>query len=241
MQIGTAQNDAFLAMLGGLSQEAWATPTECAPWTVKDVAAHVLGEAEGYASLRELRRQASMSKKRKAEFGNRVNALNQIQVDDRAHLSTAELLTRLGTALPKFIARRELLGRAGKVVPFYDPSIIGFANVRYLMDTVYARDVFMHRADVCRALGREFESIPEDKALISDVVRDWARRARPDMRLELEGPGGGSFEMGSGATTVTIDAVDFCRIMSGRIPSEPLSIEGDEATARTALEVGCPF
>ena len=31
-------------------------------------------------------------------------------------------------------------GGVGKYIPFYDPSILGLTNARYLLDTIFARD-----------------------------------------------------------------------------------------------------
>ena len=49
----------------------------------------------------------------------------------------------------------------------------------YLFDVVLTRDTFMHRMDICRAVGREPELTPEhDGALVADVVAEWAAAAR---------------------------------------------------------------
>ncbi len=44
--------DGLLSLLDGLSEEDWARPTPCAGWTVKDVAAHLLGGDLGMLSGR---------------------------------------------------------------------------------------------------------------------------------------------------------------------------------------------
>jgi hypothetical protein len=55
--------------------------------------------------------------------------------------------------------------------------------------------------------------------------------------LDLSGPAGGRWALGTGAATATLtaDAVVTMRHLSGRPPRGELRIEGDAAT-RTALE-----
>jgi hypothetical protein len=43
----------FLDMLRNLGPDDWERRTDCTRWTVKDVAAHIVGETEAFASLRE--------------------------------------------------------------------------------------------------------------------------------------------------------------------------------------------
>jgi hypothetical protein len=59
-----------------------------------------------------------------------------------------------------------------------------------------------------------------DGRLVADVVAEWSRRHGREFTLELEGPAGGKFVNGSPSVPageeITIDAVEFCRIVSGR-------------------------
>jgi hypothetical protein len=56
-----------------------------------------------------------------------------------------------------------------------------------------------------------------DGRLIADVVADWAGRHQQPFTLDLEGPAGGTFTNGKGGgEEITLDAVEFCRILSGR-------------------------
>ena len=60
---------------------------------------------------------------------------------------------------------------------------------------------------------------------MADVVAEWARRHGQPFTLHLEGPAGGSFttdETGETGETITIDAVEFCRTVSGRAPGTGL-------------------
>lgn len=241
MEIGAAENAAFMKLVRSLDPDDWSKSTDCPRWTVKDIAAHVLGAAEGLTSFAEMRRQMSASRRRKAELGNQLNAMNQIQVEDRRHLSVDDLVERLDTKLPAFVRLRRRVGGVGKVIPLYDASLLGITTVGYLLDTIYARDVFMHRVDIGRAVGRALELVPEDRELVADVVRDWVRRSKADVHLDLHGPAGGSFAAGDAATRVRADAVEFCRVLSGRGAIDAFEIDGDRATAERAIAAGCPF
>lgn len=51
MEIGEAENAAFMRLLRDLDESEWSKPTECVRWRVKDVAAHVLGAAEAFTLI----------------------------------------------------------------------------------------------------------------------------------------------------------------------------------------------
>ena len=75
----------------------------------------------------------------------------------------------------------------------------------------------MHRVDIARATGHTLELTPgHDGRLIADVVAEWARRHGRPFTLTLEGPAGGVFTSGVGGEAIAFDAVEFCRILSGR-------------------------
>lgn len=87
----------------------------------------------------------------------------------------------------------------------------------YLLDVILTRDPWMHRVDIARATGREMELSPEhDGRIIADVVAEWARRHGAPFVLTLTGPAGGTYVLGDDGEQITIDAVDFCRTLSGR-------------------------
>ena len=44
----------------------------------------------------------------------------------------------------------------------------------------------------------------------------WARAHHQPFRLTLDGPAGGSFVQGTAGDELRLDAVEFCRILSGR-------------------------
>jgi hypothetical protein len=48
------------------------------------------------------------------------------------------------------------------------------------------------------------------------VVAEWARAHGKPYRLTLTGPAGGLWSSGTDGEQITMDAVEFCRVLSGR-------------------------
>ena len=95
---------------------------------------------------------------------------------------------------------------------------IGFLN-----DVILTRDPWMHRMDLARATGREPElTADHDGLLVAAVVAEWAARHGAPYRLTLTGPAGGSWSRGDDAEELDLDAVEFCRLLSGRGSGEGL-------------------
>lgn len=219
MSLAAAEYQRFGALLRGLAASDWDTPTVCAGWDVRAVAAHVLGAAEACASVRENARQLHLGRKaqRRLGLGHIVHGANEVQVSERADLDPAALIARWDQAVP-----RALRGRR-RFPPFLRPVRIGFEgplgrrSLAYLMDIVYTRDVWMHRIDICRATGRQPALTPaHDGRLIADMVADWASTHHHPFSLHLTGPAGGTYAAGSDDPPLAIDATDWAWTVSGR-------------------------
>ncbi len=52
--------------------------------------------------------------------------------------------------------------------------------------------------------------------IVADVVSEWADRHGKDFTLHLTGPADGTWTAGSGGPHIELDAVVFCRVISGR-------------------------
>jgi hypothetical protein len=88
---------------------------------------------------------------------------------------------------------------------------------------ILTRDPWMHRIDISRATGAVPVLTPEhDGVLVADVVGEWAQRHGQPFALNLAGPAGGSWTVGTGAESINLDAVQFCRTVSGRAAGEGL-------------------
>lgn len=89
--------------------------------------------------------------------------------------------------------------------------------IGYLVDVIHTRDPWMRRVDLCRAADQEFVLIPRhDGRIVAHVVADWAARHGAPYRLTLAGPAGGTFTSGADGPELALDAIEFCRILSGR-------------------------
>ena len=87
----------------------------------------------------------------------------------------------------------------------------------YLLDVILTRDPWMHRVDIARATGREMVlTSAHDGRIIAAVVAEWAGRHGRPFTLALTGPAGGKYVAGEDGEHITMDAVEFCRTVSGR-------------------------
>jgi hypothetical protein len=93
----------------------------------------------------------------------------------------------------------------------------------YLVDTIFTRDTWMHRLDICRATGRDMVlTASHDGRLVADVVADWARRHGKPFVLTLTGPAGGTWQAGDATEALELDALDFCWTLAARTPGSGL-------------------
>lgn len=232
---------AYVAELRALSDEDWGKPTDCPDWDVRQIAAHVAGALDEGARLGVMIRHGLGGKRR---GGEPVDGLNACQVADRAHRSGPEIVDEIERlARPAARKRRTAPGLLrGRRVP--GTVLRPGATFTYLFDVVYQRDVWMHRVDTARATGRTLRPATSDAVVVGQVVRDLARDwSGPAAILELTGPGGGRWLLGSGdpVATARTDSVEYLRLLAGR-PAEPkLAIEGDPAVAEALLSARVGF
>ncbi|WP_214324306.1 maleylpyruvate isomerase family mycothiol-dependent enzyme [Nonomuraea sediminis] len=217
-----AENARFVEVARALSAEDWSKPTGCPAWDVRAMAGHVLGMMEFTTSVREFVHVVRTGGK---VAGDRpvIDGMTEVQVAERAHLSTADLLERLADAAPRGARSRRRLPAPLRMMPM-PQEVDGVREtwrLGYLFDTILTRDTWMHRVDVCRATGHELLlTADHDGLIVADVVEEWARRHGRPYRLVLQGTAGGKF--GTSGEEHVLDAVEFCRILSGRGTGEGL-------------------
>ena len=217
MAFATDEFGRWLDLLRALTPGEWAAPTECEPWDVRAMACHLLGATESHASLREMAHQ--MRAYRGAKDGPMIDAMTALQIRDRAELSPDDVVARFESAAPRSVrARRRMPGLLRRMPMKVDPPFDRDGwRLGYLMDVIYNRDLWMHRVDIHRAIGRDMVlTADHDGRLVADVVAEWARRHGKPFTLILTGPAGGTFVAGDGGERIEFDAVEFCRILSGR-------------------------
>jgi uncharacterized protein (TIGR03083 family) len=206
----------LVALLDELSDEEWRRPTDCSEWDVREMVAHLVGAAEAGASMRELVHQARVGRRvRPGEPG--VDGMNAVQVQERADAAPARLREDLASAGARGVRRRSGLPAALRALPVPFGPPLGTKPLGYLMDRIYTRDAWMHRVDLARATGRTPElTAGHDGRIVADVVAEWAATHGQPFRLTLTGPAGGYWSAGAGGEEITLDAVEFCRVLSGR-------------------------
>lgn len=236
MTLAATEYDRMAALLRDLTLADWTRPTDCDAWDVRAMAGHVVGMTRMAGSLREALRQDRAAARR---GGDPLDALTAVQVDEHAHLTTRELVHLLASTGPGAAHRRRRMPWLLRQLPLPGLQQVGDARERwtigFLNDVILTRDPWMHRMDICRATGREpLLTADHDGVLVADVVREWADRHDQAFRLELTGPAGATFGRGeaSEAASLSIDAVDFCRVLSGRPAPHP---------DHELLEVAVPF
>lgn len=249
MEVGLTR---FAALLERFAPEDWTKPTACTRWNVKELAAHKVGSLAGFASWAEFRRQASPANQRpyRARGLSQLDAMNQLQVDDRADRTPAELIAELREVGPRAIRtylRLPALVRAIRL-PMPPPKG-GLASLAYLTDTIFPRDLWMHRLDLALATGHPFVQTPEhDGRVVALVVRELALTLPRHLDgasvvYELTGPAGGKWRFGHSAlpaAIVRMDALDFAPLSSERLRAADIlsraEIFGDDRLAQRALE-----
>lgn len=216
-RLAATEYERFVAVLRDLDPPDWSRPTECTGWDVRAMAAHVLGMAEMAASVREMARQSRLAGK----AGGGIDALTALQVREHADLDGAAIVAGLAATAPRAVRGRRRTSRVAGRIKLPEEQVVGpdreWWRIGFLVDVVLTRDVWMHRGDVCRATGRELQLTPgHDGVLVADVVAEWAQRHGRPYRLRLTGPAGGEWSSGTDGEESELDAVEFCRMLSGR-------------------------
>lgn len=222
MALAATEYGRVLELLRSLTAEEWRRRVDdCPAWDVRQLAAHLDGNAAMAASIREARRQQRLGAPIASERGlPSIDGMTEVQVREREDWTPERIVEACEVDFARALkARRRLPAMVRLIRQDFGPPI-GRAPIGYLYDLIFTRDVWMHRVDVCRAVGREMTLTPEhDGRVVADVVREWAASHREAFTLRLEGPAGATFTQGSpsvGAPEITLGAVEFCRIVSGR-------------------------
>ena len=211
----------FADLVASLTPEEWAMPTDCTGWDVRKMVLHVLGSGDAQASfptfVHQLRRGMPLNKE--IDSHHWVDGMNELQIRERDHLSNDEIVAQLAGRRPE--------GRQGPVAhasaravpadPVRSADRLDAAQVP-ARRRLHPRRVG-HRIDIHAAIGRPMHlTADHDGRLVADIVAEWADIHGQPFELVLEGPAGGKFTQGVDGERVEIDALDFIRTLSGRLP-----------------------
>lgn len=222
--LAAAENDRFVDLVRALCPEDWSKPTDCPAWDVRAMASHVLGAMEANNSLRVFVHQFRAGKKAAGDRPD-IDGMTEVQVRERAHLGPEQIVDRLAEMAPKAARGRARVPGLLRRMPMKVEvaTVMETWRLGYLLDTIFTRDIWMHRIDIAHATGNELVLTPaHDGRIIADVVAEWARRHGRPFTLELTGSAGGRFTSGQGGEEIALDAVAFTRILSGRAPGAGL-------------------
>jgi uncharacterized protein (TIGR03083 family) len=223
MSLQAAEFERTLELLRSLDDADWSAQTECPDWDVRRMYLHVLGASRAGASMRENAHQMRLARAHRKRHGGPLEAaLSNVQVREREDMQPAGIVTALEEVAPKTIrGRRRVPSVMRNHAKFaVDGPVHERWPLGYLIDTIYLRDMWMHRVDAARATGRPLVlTADHDGRIVADVVAEWARRHGRPVRLELSGPAGATFVGHPEATDaehLDLDAVEFCRTVGGR-------------------------
>jgi uncharacterized protein (TIGR03083 family) len=222
MRLARDEYSRMTETLAGLASDDWTLPTDCPAWDVRQLGCHMVGMAAIATSPREQKRQSG---KAAADAAARqitmLDALTGLQVSERSDWTPAEVVAGARRVGPRAARGRRLTPGFVRRRRLPAPQTVGGRvehwSIGYLVDTILTRDPWMHRMDLARATGKApVLTADHDGAIVADVVEEWARRHDAAYHLTLTGPAGGTWSRGDGGEILELDAVDFCRMLSGR-------------------------
>jgi uncharacterized protein (TIGR03083 family) len=211
----------FADAVASLTPDEWTMPTDCTAWDVRKMVLHVLGSGDAQASFRQFVRQLrkGLPLNKQIDSHHWVDGMNEFQIRERAGLSNDEIVAQLRVIGPKAVKARFRTPPPARYLPLPFGPPFGWVPLKYLLDVGFTRDVWCHRIDLHAAIGRPMHVTAEhDGRLVGDIVAEWAALYDQPFELVLEGPAGGKYSHGVGGERVEIDALDFVRVLSGRLP-----------------------
>jgi uncharacterized protein (TIGR03083 family) len=223
-RLAATENERIVQLVRSLSAEDWSKPTDCPAWDVRAMTCHLLGAMDGHVSVPQFIHQIRAGKK---AAGDRpaVDGMTEVQVRERAHLGPEQIVERITAVAARAARARGRLPALVRRVPIKVEveQVMESWRLGYLFDVILTRDAWMHRIDITRATGLPLVLTPDhDGRIVACVVAEWAQRHGQPFTLRLRGPAGGDFTRPGDGEEISLDAVDFCRTVSGRASGEGL-------------------
>jgi uncharacterized protein (TIGR03083 family) len=189
----------FAQLIGALSDSDWTRETRCTSWQVRDVAAHVVGQAIDTVS----------------------GAIGSRMPDDQAAALRSEsptvLAAQLHTALSSITQLATVIDDAAWSAPSPVPGLTLGQGTHALL-----QDAYVHGDDVRAALGLPFDGGPGLHAsldfVLGALLRDDTARVEPDLARLLAVPAE-RFTQQTG-----LAAYDFLLAATGRRDPAPLRL-----------------
>lgn len=229
-------------LLASIDGDEWQRRTVCDEWDVADIAGHLIGQAEDVNQLLSFPRRYRKAK-RVYPGVLRIDAHMMVQADEHRGTPPARLRAEFDQVWARATER---ISTEPRMLRRMSMTVNGFRmNLGYIHDILLARDLWMHRDDVCQALGRPFDAGPYGDELVAQVMYDvidgpwWGER--PAVEVELTGAGGGTYQLGRGAPVgrAAVDAVGYMRTLSGR--DDAPVVTGDPVATEALASCRMPF
>jgi uncharacterized protein (TIGR03083 family) len=230
MRLAATEYERGGEILATLDSGQWSAPTVNTGWDVRAMAGHMIGIMEMMSSVPQLVRQqmAAQRAARRAGVPVSIDELTALQVRRNAGLTVDELVGKYRALAPKAVRGRRRLPAVVRRRRLPERQLVDgqleWWTVGYLADVILTRDPFMHRLDLHAATGLPPRVTAEHEGhIVADVVQEWAGRHGKPYALDLTGPAGGHWSSGDGEP-IRLDALDFCRVVSGR-PAVTTTVE----------------
>ena len=214
--------------LATLDADDWSRPTDCTLWDVRQLACHMVGMARMVTTPFEMKRQQRKAAElAQAQRVDQLTALTDLQVNERADWSTDDVVVGARKVGPQALRGRRLTPGFMRKRPLPEKQHVNGRDetwvIGFLSDVILTRDPWMHRMDIAKAVDAEPVLTPDhDGVIVGDVVGEWARRHDKPFTLTLTGPAGGTWSSGKDGQIIEMDAIEFCRVISGRGTGEGL-------------------
>jgi uncharacterized protein (TIGR03083 family) len=221
MVITAIENHRLWELLIDIKPDEWTLTTDCTRWDVRAIVVHLIALAEAQASVVEFVRQALAGRKLMEEIGGiyPVDGINEAGLRARSHLTPEELPDLWRSVAAEALHFRRRMPAPIRALPLLRLDKGLWKPLGYLYDIGFTRDVWMHRVDLSRAIGRTFNATAEhDGRMVADIIAEWASTHADPFSLKLTGPAGGIYVRDSAdrGDCLEVDAIDCCRILSGR-------------------------
>ena len=211
---------------------------------MRTLLAHLVAQCEDGIHLASMVRRELLRRRRYPDKPS-LDAYMAVGVDNHRAASGPQLVERFARLWPRAARARRRRPAALRRITL-DPGIPSQPRWRldYLLDVIYNRDLWMHRVGLARATGRPFVLGDHDRQIVAQVVRDLARAwSGGPVALELSGPAGGCWLLGSGdpVAVVRAEAVAYLRALSGRDDEVALELVSGQASALTPRQARVAF
>jgi uncharacterized protein (TIGR03083 family) len=256
------QQAAWMELLRGLDDEDWQRPTICPGWSVKDIAAHVLGDHAGRLA-RHRDGFPALGPRAGEAFPAFIDRVNAEWVTAARRISPpmlVELLTLLGDHIVAFWRTVDMSALGGRVYwAGPEPAPVWLDAARDFSE------YWTHHQQICDATGRPGLTDPEYLAPVVDTflralphtLREVHAAPGATIAVTVAGPAGGTWTCTRGQerwvlrrqaspppdpdARLTLDADTTWRLCTRGITPDQAAgrarVEGDQRLAAAALDI----